>query len=416
MDSSLFLRKWACRRMAANGLGIILFRYADWLLEKGYSRNTIHLYTQALEHFGFWRAKHHPHSQSVQASEVAEFLNSHLSRCDCPPPAATRLQTCQSALNRFMTMLGCRRSSWQSCEGKGPIGTLVADFDQYLTKLCGLSAATRFYRRRYAREFLKWRFEGKRWDLTKLCFTDFVDYVKFRAPRLKPASVGVMMTSLRSLVRFLEFEGRCRSGLSLAWPTVPNWKHSPPSDVLTTKECRELLRCVDRHCPSGQRDFAILRLMTDLGLRGAEIVELCLEDIDWRASTFVVRKNKQRRERLLPLPSLVAKAILSYLRTGRPSSSSRQLFLCHRLPVGQPMTTERLRGAVRRIMRRAGLTGGGPHRLRHSFATRLHARGASLKEVADVLGHQDFDTTAIYARVNLSQLRKVALPWPRTRL
>jgi site-specific recombinase XerD len=307
-------------------------------------------------------------------------------------------------------------SSSRSCEGKGPIGTLVADFDQHLTKVCGLSPATRFYRRRYAREFLEWRFEGKRWDLTKLCFADFVDYVKFRAPRLKPASVGVMMISLRSLVRFLEFEGRCRSGLSQAWPTVPNWKQSPPSDVLTAKECRDLLQCVDRDCPSGQRDFAILRLMTDLGLRGEEIVELCLEDIDWRAGTLVVRKNKQRRERLLPMPRLAAKAILSYLHTGRPSSSSRRLFLCHRLPVGQPMTLERLRGAVRRIMRRSGLSGGGPHRLRHSFATRLHARGASLKEVADVLGHQHFDTTAIYARVNLSQLRKVALPWPRTHL
>jgi site-specific recombinase XerD len=167
--------------------------------------------------------------------------------------------------------------------------------------------------------------------------------------------------------------------------------------------------------PRDDGDFAILRLMMDLGLRGEEIVELCLEDIDWRAGTLVIRKNKQRRERLLPLPPVVAKAILSYLRKGRPSSSSRRLFLCHRLPVGQPMTPERLRGAVRRIMRRSGLTGGGPHRLRHSFATRLHARGASLKEVADVLGHQHFDTTAIYARVNLAQLRKVALPWPGTR-
>ncbi len=415
MGSSLFLRKWACRRMAANGLGIILFRYADWLHEKGYRRSTIHLYTQAVEHFGFWRAKRHPRSQSVRTSEVAEFLNSHLPRCGCPPPAATSLQTCLSALNRLMTMLGCRNPSSQSCQGEGLIKTLVADFDQHLTKVCGLSAATRFYRRRYARELLEWRFEGKRCDLTKLCFADFVDYVKFRAPRLKPASVGVMMSSLRTLVRFLEFEGRCRSGLSQAWPTVPNWKQSPPSDVLTTKECRDLLQSVDRHCPSGQRDFAILRLMTDLGLRGAEIVELCLEDIDWRAGSLAVRKNKQRRERLLPLPPLVAKAILSYLRTGRPCSSSRRLFLCHRLPVGQPMTPERLRGAVRRIMRRSGLTDGGPHRLRHSFATRLHARGASIKEVADVLGHQHFDTAAIYARVNLSQLRKVALPWPRTR-
>jgi site-specific recombinase XerD len=154
--------------------------------------------------------------------------------------------------------------------------------------------------------------------------------VQFEALRLKPASVGAMVGSLRSLVRFLEFEGRCCSGLSQAWPTVPNWKQSPPSEVLTTKECRDLFRCVDRHCPSGQRDVAILRLMTDLGLRGAEIVELCVEDIDWNAGTLVVRKNKQRRERLLPLPPLVAKAILGYLQTGRPPSSSRRLFLCHR--------------------------------------------------------------------------------------
>ena len=221
--------------MAANGLGIILFQYADWLLEKGYSRNTVHLYTQAVEHFGFWRAKRHPRSQSVQSSEVAEFLNLHLLRCACPPPAATSLQTCRSCLNWLMTMLGCRNPSLHSCEGEGPIEVLVADFDRHLMKVRGLSPATRFYRRRYAREFLEWRFEGRRWDLTKLCFADFVEYVKLRAPRLKPASVAVMMTSLRSLVRFLEFEERCHAGLSQAWPTVPNWKQSPPSDVLTTK-------------------------------------------------------------------------------------------------------------------------------------------------------------------------------------
>jgi site-specific recombinase XerD len=416
MDSSLFLRKWACRRMVVNGLGIILFQYADWLHEKGYRRSTIQLYTQAVEHFGFWRAKQHPKSRSVKAAEVAEFLNRHLSRCDCPTPAATGFQTCQSALNRLMTMIGCSNPSSQSCKGERPIATVVAGFDRHLEKVCGLSAATRFYRRRYAQEFLAWRFEGKRWDLTKLCFADFVAYVKFRAPRLKPASLAVMLTSLRSLIRFLEFEGKCRPGLSRAWPTMPNWKQSPPSNILTTKECRDLLQSVDRHSPSGQRDFAILRLMTDLGLRGAEIVELCIEDIDWRAGTLAIRKNKQRRERLLPLPPLVAKAILSYLRTSRPSSSSRRLFLCHRLPVGQPMNRERVRGAVRRIMAQNGLTAGGPHRLRHSFATRLHARGASLKEVADVMGHQHFDTTAIYARVNLSQLRKVALAWPSSRL
>ena len=63
-------------------------------------------------------------------------------------------------------------------------------------------------------------------------------------------------------------------------------------------------------------------------------------------------------------------------------------------------------------MQRCGLTRGGPHQLRHYFATSLHSGGASLKEVADILGHQDLNTTAIYARVNLQQLQKVAMPWP----
>jgi hypothetical protein len=75
MDSSLFLRKCTCRRMAANGLGIILFRYADWLHAKGYSRHTIQLYTQAVEHFGFWRAKHHPGSQTFSVLRLPSFCN-----------------------------------------------------------------------------------------------------------------------------------------------------------------------------------------------------------------------------------------------------------------------------------------------------------------------------------------------------
>src|ERR1700737_1495998 len=95
MESALYLRKWACRPMEANGLGIILFRYADWLHGRGYCQNTIHQYTDAVEHFGFWRAKRHPFSQRVRPSEIAEFLTSYLSRCRCSQPAVTTLQTCR---------------------------------------------------------------------------------------------------------------------------------------------------------------------------------------------------------------------------------------------------------------------------------------------------------------------------------
>jgi hypothetical protein len=112
--------------MAANGLGIILFQYAEWLLGQGYCRNTIHQYTHAVEHFGFWRAKRHPFSQGVTPSEVEEFSTSHLSRCHCPQPAVTTLEACRPALNRLMTMLGCRKPSARSDEETGAVGTLIS--------------------------------------------------------------------------------------------------------------------------------------------------------------------------------------------------------------------------------------------------------------------------------------------------
>lgn len=409
MEATLFLRRWTRRRMAANALGIILFEYAGWLQRQGYSRNTIHQYTQAIEHFGFWRATAHPSSQNPAPSEAEEFLEKHLRRCNCPQPAVRARTTCRAALQRLLTMLG---KGAPRPEEAGPARALLVRFDLYLDTVCGLSAATRSYRWRYAREFLAWRFNGRRPDGSRLGFADFMGYVTFRAPQLKPASLGVMISSLRSLVRFLELERQCAPGLSEAWPTVPNWKPSPPPGVLTRRQCRDLLRAVDASLAAGRRDMAIVRLMLDLGLRCSEVAALSLDDFDWHAGTLAVRKTKQRRERLLPLPPILGRVIARYLRAGRPESSSRRLLLCHRLPVGQPMTKERVRGAVRRALQRIGLTSGATHRLRHTFATHLHTRGASLKQLADILGHQHFDTSAVYARVNLRQLRKVALPWP----
>ena len=412
MESHLFFRQWSRRRMEANGLGIILFQYADWLAKQGYSRNTIHQYTQAVEHFGFWREGRSRLPDQVALAETRKFLTTHLPSCHCPTPAVTTYKTCRAALHRLMAMLGGEVSSPKTEEAPSPAGVLISDFDRYLGKVFGLSAATRCYRRRYAREFLAWRFKGGQLDPAKLCFADFVRYVNFRTPSLQRTSVAVMITSLRSLTRFLEFEERCPAGLSQAWPTVPSWKQSPPSNVLTWKESRHLLRTVQRTSTSSLRDEAIFRLMIELGLRCSEVAELDLADIDWRAGTLAVRKNKQRRERLLPLPPSIGEAISKYLINERPASSSGRLFVCRRYLVGQPMTPQRVRGPVCRAMQRNGLVRGGPHRLRHTFATRLHERGASLKEVADILGHQDLNTTAIYARVNLVQLRQVALPWP----
>lgn len=412
MHKFVFLRECCRRRMESNDLGIILFLYADWLQERGHSRHTVLQYTQAVEHFGFWRSHAHPGVHDVTRSEVAEFLSSHLLSCHCPIPASKTLKSCRAALHQLLSMLNVSDNFEPVSHGSTIIAATVAEFDRFMSDVCGLSYATRLYRRRYAHDFLTWRFKAKRLDPMLLRFNDFLRYVSCRTPSLRPGSMSVLTTSLRSLVKFFEFSLQCRPGLSLLWPKVPNWKQSASPDVLCGRECRALLGLMDFTRSAGKRDAAMLRLMMDLGLRCSEVAQLNLNDVNWRDGTITIRKNKQRRVRSLPLIVPVGKAIAAYLQGGRPESESRCLFLCHRIPVGAPINTGRVRGVVRRALARIGRTRGGPHLLRHTFATVIHNRGASLKEVADILGHQSPDTTAVYARVNVRQLAQVAMPWP----
>ena len=242
---------------------------------------------------------------------------------------------------------------------------------------------------------------------------DLVRFVAFRARSLCPMSVRALSDSLRSFLRFLHFQGRCRKGLDLAVPTLHAWNRAQLPTVIEAEPLRRFLSSFDRSTAMGRRDYAIALCMCDLGLRVNEVAQLSLEDLDWRKGTLKLPQNKQRRELELPLPARLARASASYLRYGRPISSRREVFLRHRTPVGRPLHTVGVRWAIRRGYDQAGIQATGTHLLRRTFATRLHQHGASVKLVADFLGHKDLGTAAVYARVNLKQLRRLALPWPK---
>ncbi len=153
--------------------------------------------------------------------------------------------------------------------------------------------------------------------------------------------------------------------------------------------------------------------MTELGLRISEVAHLSLDDLDWRKGTLRLAKNKGGRERLLPLPQRLGRALASYLRRGRPAvAHQRHVFLCHHFPYGTPLSIGQVGYAIKMAYSRAGIPITRTHLLRHSFATNLHQQGASVKALADVLGHRSLESTTIYTRVNLRQLRSVAMPWP----
>jgi integrase len=151
-------------------------------------------------------------------------------------------------------------------------------------------------------------------------------------------------------------------------------------------------------------------LLLRLGLRRGEIARLRLDDIDWRAGELAIH-GKGGREDRLPLPTDVGQAITAYLRRGRPASDRREVFLQARAPYA-PIASGTVASTVRRACRRAGIPEVGSHRLRHTTACEMVQAGVPINQVGLVLRHRNLQSTAIYARVDVEQLRRLAAPWP----
>ena len=161
--------------------------------------------------------------------------------------------------------------------------------------------------------------------------------------------------------------------------------------------------------PLSTRDHAIILLLSVYGLRSGEVRRLRLDDIDWVHDRIRFVRSKSRREQTAPIEPRVGNAIARYLRHGRPKTDSRVVFLRLRAP-HRPLSAGGLYHVVRRYLSDADSPkrGRGPHGLRHACARHLLESGRSFKEVGDHLGHRSPDSTSVYAKVDLTSLRKVA--------
>ena len=157
----------------------------------------------------------------------------------------------------------------------------------------------------------------------------------------------------------------------------------------------------------------MLLLISRLGLRAGEVVDLMLDDLDWNEGAIRIRGPAQRVDRL-PLPSDVGAALVDYLRHGRPACSTRNVFIQIHAPRRALLGPSAVSCIVRRALLRAGIDSPtkGAHLLRHSLATQMLGGGASLSEIAEILRHRNQQTTTIYAKVDLVSLHTLALPWP----
>jgi integrase len=219
---------------------------------------------------------------------------------------------------------------------------------------------------------------------------------------------------LRRFLGFVQLRGACSAQLVEAVPRLPNFRQHYSPSGLTDPQWRKLLRSFDRQTAQGRCEHAAALCMIELGLRNCEVVHLRLEDIDWDAGIIRVPVMKMGIARIVPMPASVRATLRHYINRFRGRSHSDLVFLRHAKLAGQPVSTHCIRIAMRRAYRRCGFPGhyGGTHVLRRTFATRLRARGADMRQIGDLLGHRDLMTTSLYTDVAVSDLRVLVQPWP----
>jgi integrase/recombinase XerD len=270
-------------------------------------------------------------------------------------------------------------------------------YERYLAEERSVTPARQALCLRVAEEFL-----GKR-RASAFTAADVTRFVG-RAPQ------SDTLSALRSLLRFLFVSSRCKANLVYAVPASPSWTQRSLPQGLEPVEVQAVLKTCDRRTVVGRRDYAVLLLMVRLGLRGCEAARLQLDDLDWRAGELIVR-GKGRSLGRLPLPFDVGHAIARYLLRARRSRITRAVFVRCRAPYTS-MGSSGLVTIAQRALRGAGILRGSAHRLRHTAATQMLRRGASMTEIAQVLRHRHINTTAIYAKVDRDALRMLATTWP----
>lgn len=291
---------------------------------------------------------------------------------------------------------------------------MLQAYHQHLRRVVGLVPSTCQERLRHVRGFLEAIPIQRVPDLARLAPGRVVGHVTAQAPRYQPASLRLVASALRSFLRFATLQGWAAERLSWAVPKIAAGAQNDLPVYLSEEQLQKLLHSWDRRTARGRRDGAIGLCLARLGLRAAEVAALELDDLNWRGATLRLAQSKNGTAACLPLLAEVGQALAAYLRRGRPVSSDRHVFLSLTRPA-IPLSSRAISAVVRRALQQCGIVVArrGAHLLRHTLASHLVQHGASLKEVADVLRHRDLNSTAVYAHLDLPQLRVLAQPWPR---
>jgi site-specific recombinase XerD len=318
------------------------------------------------------------------------------------------------AFGRFLKERRCLRSGprHKPTSSERIIGRVV----HHLRQDRGLAESTWCRHRRHLRLFLAFiGFDRSKTAVQAVTLGKIRRFLGLMSRRHNPESLKQVIATIRLFLRWEFARGVLAQPLHLQLDTVRVYRGQRPPQALPWPELQRLLGQLDQTTPLGLRDFTVLLLATTYGLRRSEVAGLTLDDIDWRQRQLRIAQSKVRRTLWLPLTNETQAALIRYLKRGRPATPLRHLFICQCAPV-RPLSPYGIYRTLERASRTTGV--GLPtqrfHSLRHARALRLLRGGVSLKAISDILGHQDPNTSAQYLRLDMDDLKQVALPVPAT--
>jgi site-specific recombinase XerD len=389
--------------------GSLLEEFSDYLFESGYAEISARRHIRSAEHLVYWASKSGLSINELNDLALARFSD-HLTQCHCgqysrakPVNILTGARLFLKRVHRVDTL------AVREPEPADPQPALLRAFCEWMREQRGTSEPTLYNYSLPIRELIH-RLGGdpKNFDARSLR-----QFVLEQNQCSGWAKTKHCTTALRMFLRFLIAEGLCHPGLLGAIPMLAHWRLASLPKYLPPEDVERIIESCDTSSPVGKRNRAILLLLARLALRAGDIVQMRLQDVDWKDAWIQV-SGKSLRQTRLPLTREVGQAIATYLQEGRPAGHSDTLFLRSRAPFRALATHAAVSALVARAMDRAEITRpsrGAAHLLRHSIATEMLRHGASLQEISDLLRHRNIETTQIYAKVDVEALRQIAQPW-----
>jgi len=375
--------------------------------DRGFARVSVVAQVQLVAHLSRWMAARRVAPAELTRDVIERFVESRRA-------AGYRHFLTSGALAHLLGYLRVLGVAPVSCavSTAAPADLLLERYRGYLVGERGLAAGTVRYYESVARSFLGVVSSSQgELDVAGMSTAVVGSFVLEECGRCSAGSASNVVVGLRSLLRYLHVEGLVAGDLAAAVPSVAPRPRGLPRALAPAVVTRLLCSC-DRRRAKGRRDYAVLMVLSRLGLRAAEVSAIELADVNWRDGELLVRGKARRRDRM-PLPVDVGEALAGYIQRGRPRVESQRLFWRVTAPIG-PLTSDAVSEIVRHACRRCGLPVVGAHALRHTAATETLRAGGSLAEIGQLLRQQTAFTTAIYARVDRTALSELARPWPET--